>query len=118
MPKFQSVYRANHSTETAMCRIYNDLLVARDNHLVSCVIFLDLSAAFDTVDHIILLDRLNYSFGFSNKVISWFASYLSNREQAVCVEESLSSFKPLTCGIPQGSSAGTYSVLAIYSTSC
>jgi len=63
MPKTQSAYRKYHSTETAVTRVYNDLLLAADRRQVSALWLLDLTAAFDTVDHELLLLRLERQFG-------------------------------------------------------
>ena len=67
---------------------------------------LDLSAAFDTIDHAILLSRLQASFGFSNTVIDWITSYLTDRTQTVCVNDLASDSSPLRYGVPQGSVLG------------
>ena len=80
---FQSAYKQLHSTETALVRVNNDILVALDNHQSVILLLLDLSAAFDTVDHGILLDRLSHHFGICGVALSWFKSYLSNRFQFV-----------------------------------
>ena len=79
----QSAYREGHSTETALLRIHNDLLTATDSHRASCLVLLDFSAAFDTVDYIILLSRLSDNVGLSGVPRSWFASYLGGRTQTV-----------------------------------
>ena len=63
MPTFQSAYRQFHSTETALTKIFNDLLLAADQGQVSALCLLDLASAFDTVDHTLLLTRLRRSFG-------------------------------------------------------
>ena len=97
---FQSAYRANRSTETALLRILHDLLLATDSKQVSLLTLLDLSAAFDTIDHSILLTRLNETFGISNTALSWFESYLSDRTQTVSVNGILSSPSSLNCGVP------------------
>ena len=103
---FQSAYRANRSTETALLRILHDLLIATDSGQVSLLTLLDLSAAFDTIDHSILLSRLHDSFGISSVVLNWFKSYLSGRTQTVSVNGILSSPTSLDCGVPQGSVLG------------
>src|SRR6059036_3485655 len=74
----QSAYRKFHSTETALLRIYNDLLLASDRRKVTALVLLDLSSAFDTIDHQILLDRLASFYGFSGLALSLLRSYLSD----------------------------------------
>ena len=102
----QSAYRKYHSTETAVLSVLEELLSNIDKKLVSIVALLDLSAAFDTIDQGILLSRLEHSFGFHGKVLDWFASYLSERIQFVCVDNIMSASSPLTFGVPQGSVLG------------
>ena len=80
--QFQSAYKPLHSTETALICIYNDIMRATDDGRVGMLIMLDLSAAFDTVDHGLLLDRLRV-VGVRSKVLSWFRSYLDNCHQCV-----------------------------------
>ena len=70
---FQSVYRTHHSTETALLDVTNYLLVSADEGQVSIPTLLDMSAAFDTLDHIILLTRLHDMFGISGKGFEWFS---------------------------------------------
>ena len=84
----QSAYRAGHSTETALLKIVSDLLTALDEDKVSLLSLLDLSAAFDTIDHPILLSRLSYSFGISDTVLAWFTSYLTDCTQTISVNGS------------------------------
>ena len=72
---FQSAYRPDHSTETALLKAVNDLLLAMDEGKLSVLVLLDLSAAFDTIDHDILLHRLQHVFGIQGTVLSWFRSY-------------------------------------------
>ena len=103
---FQSAYKQYHSTETALIRVHNDILTAIDNHGTVILLLLDLSAAFDTVDHDILLVRLREHFGVAGKPLSWLTSYLSNRMQYVSVDDGVSSSHPLQCGVPQGSVLG------------
>ncbi len=102
----QSAYRKFHSVETALLRVQNDILRALDNHYSVLLILLDQSAAFDTVDHSLLLQRLSERFGVRGSALSWFKSYLSERSQTVCIQSTKSSPKRLTCGVPQGSVLG------------
>ena len=106
----QSAYRPNHSTETALLRIVNDLLTAMDNNKICILTLLDLSAAFDTIDHQILLTRLQHSFGISGPALSWFSSYLSNTTHAVTINSLQSEHTTLHYGVPQGFVLGTQSV--------
>ena len=77
----QSAYRKYHSTETALIRVGNDIQRAIDDQCESVLVLLDLSAAFDTIDLEILLERLRFRYGFSNLVLRWFTSYLVDRPQ-------------------------------------
>lgn len=73
---------------------------------VTLLVLLDLSAAFDTIDHGILLERLRSAFGVRDTALSWFASYLSGRTQQVSIDGTLSTKFDLECGVPQGSCLG------------
>jgi len=103
---FQSGYKSFHSCETAIVRVYNDILQSLDQRNCVCMLLLDLSAAFDTVDHNILVNRLHSKFGIRGSVLNWFKSYLSNRYQYVSVDGVSSVSLPLGCGVPQGSVLG------------
>uniref|UniRef100_A0A669B7W6 Reverse transcriptase domain-containing protein n=1 Tax=Oreochromis niloticus TaxID=8128 RepID=A0A669B7W6_ORENI len=103
---FQSAFRPNHSTETALLKVVNDLLVHADNDRTSVLLLLDLSAAFDTVDHGILLDRLEHFIGITGNVLSWLRSYLSGRSQTVNFNNVLSETCVVRHGVPQGSVLG------------
>ena len=81
-------------------------LVALDNHQSVILLLLDLSAAFDTVDHTILLNRLATRFGITGSALSWFTSYICNRYQFISIRGERSSHRPLACGVPQGSVLG------------
>ena len=76
---YQSAYRSGHSTETALLKIKNDIELALDCSEGVLMVLLDLSAAFDTIDHAILLDRLKSRIGISGAALQWLKSYLSNR---------------------------------------
>ena len=90
-----------------MLRIVNDILSALDNNNISVLLFWgDLSAAFDTIDHQILLSRLNSVFGIQSTALQWFHSYLSDRYQSTSVNNSSSSPSQLMYGVPQGSVLG------------
>ena len=81
--KTQSAYRRHHSTETALLKVKNDILLNMNQQHLTLLVLLDLSSAFDTVDHIILLTRLQSHFGICGSPLSWFESYLSNRTQSL-----------------------------------
>ena len=103
---YQSAYKKQHSIETALVRVQNDLLMALDSGCSVILLMLDLSAAFDTVDHSIMLHRLSFRFGIKEKALKWFESYLSDRRQAVVVDANTSSWHSLPFGVPQGSVLG------------
>ena len=79
----QSAYQKHHSTETALLRVQNDILQAIDRKKCVMLLLLDLSVAFDTIDHEILLQRLRVSGGVCGTALAWFRSYLSGRIQSV-----------------------------------
>ena len=103
---YQSAYKKMHSTETALLKMQNDILRAIDQHKTVALLLLDLSAAFDTVDHAILLHRLQSRFGISEKALYWFRSYLDNRWQYVSLRGTKSSCHRTCYGVPQGSVLG------------
>ena len=98
---FQSAYKPIRSTETALVRAHSDIMRAMDGGKVGVLVMLDLSAAFDTVDHDLLLDRLR-EVGVRGRALSWFMSYLSDRHHGVVAEGERSSQTQLGCGVPQG----------------
>ena len=118
LPDLQSAYRAHHSTETAVLKVLSDILLAVDKGDLALLTLLDLSAAFDTVDHATLLRRLEVSYGLSGSVINWFASYLSDRQQFVRCGSSTSKPTRLLCGVPQGSVQGRSFFFSTPQTCC
>uniref|UniRef100_A0A3B3H962 Reverse transcriptase domain-containing protein n=1 Tax=Oryzias latipes TaxID=8090 RepID=A0A3B3H962_ORYLA len=95
-----------NSTETALLKIVNDLRLNYDSQKLSVLVLLDLSAAFDTVDHQILLDRLSSLVGLSGNVLKWFYSYLTDRHFYVSMDTCSSGIHEISCGVPQGSILG------------
>ena len=106
LPSTQSAYRKYHSTETSLVRIHNDIVSAIDQGQVAALVLLDLSAAFDTVDHEVLLNILQQRFGVTGSALDWMTSYLHNRSQIIQLGSTKSSSHNLHCGVPQGSVLG------------
>ena len=103
---YQSAYRKNHSTETALTATMDYIYRAADRSESTVLVALDLSAAFDLVDHTLLLDRLRCSFGITGPALQWLASYLTQRTQVVTIGKFNSPIVDLACGVPQGSVIG------------
>ena len=98
-------FRPKLSTSTALAFFTDSILDNADNGLITASVFLDLSKAFDTVDHNILLPKLKL-IGLDSKSLTWFESYLSNRLQKTSISNTLSSPLPVSVGVPQGSILG------------
>ena len=98
---FQSAYKKGDSTETALTRIHNDILSAINDGECVILVLLDLSAAFDTVDHDILITRLKHRFGITGKALGWIQSYLSERTQFVKIGTERSSSRNLIVVFPR-----------------
>jgi hypothetical protein len=103
---FQSAYVKSHSTETTLLSVHDYIIRAMSLQQVTCLCPLDLSAAFDTIGHSILLERLRSWFGFNNTVLSWIKSYLMHRSFYVKLNGTKSSVFQLSYGVPQGSVLG------------
>ncbi len=103
LDNFQSGFQVHHSTETVLIKIINDIRLNSDTDKISVLVLLDLSAAFDTFDHNILLQRLENWVGLSGMVHKWFRSYLEGRGYYVSIGEQTSQWMSMTCGVPQGS---------------
>ena len=99
-------YMKNHCTEHLLLKVVNDLYLAFDQSRPSVVIFLDLSAAFDTVDHDKLLDILEHDIGIVGIPLKWFKSFLKGRSHKVKIGEEHSELLELLYGVAQGSVLG------------
>ena len=111
----QSAYRKYHSTETAPVWVQNDILRALDNHNAVVLVLLNLSTAFDTINHPILVSRLEHRLGLSDTVFQWFCNYFSGRRQeSVLVGKERSEVRSVDCGILQGSVLGPL-IFTVYS---
>ena len=106
LDELQSAYRLAHSTETAILRVFSDIMNAMDKGQGTVLVLLDLSAAFDTIDHEILCNRLKEWCGIEGSCLEFFKSYLRGRLQAVEIAGQRSEWQELTCGVPQGSVLG------------
>ena len=102
----QSGYRQFHSTETVLLKVTDDILTALDDGKETLLVLLDLSAAFDTVDHDILMDRLHSCIGLRCQALQWFSSYIHGRSFAVFLNGTSSDSITLEYGVPQGSVLG------------
>jgi len=112
---FQSAYKQFHSTETALLKVHNDINLNIDKGKVTALTLLDLSAAFDTIDHSILIKRLALWYGISGRALNWFSSYLTDRHQAIKIGNCFSAVSPTSCGVPQGSVLGPL-LFTLYTT--
>ena len=98
-------FRPNHSTYMAIIELVDKIANAVERNETTVGIFLDLSKAFDTINHDILLYKLEH-YGFRGVALDWFKSYLSNRKQFVRYQMNDSNHKIINCGVPQGSILG------------
>ena len=102
----QSAHCKFLSTETALLKLTNDIIETIDSGKITILTALDMSAAFDTLDHITLLRRLQHTFGLPGYVILWIHSYLTDRSSFVKIDSSSSSSTTILTGVPQGSVLG------------
>ncbi|KAK2189960.1 hypothetical protein NP493_92g03003 [Ridgeia piscesae] len=98
---FQSAYRKNHSTETALLYVTSAVKTAMDQKQGTILLLVDFSFAFDTINHNILIRRLRLRYGFVGKALDWLTSYLKERTQRVVIGDQSSSTTTLTTGVPQ-----------------
>ena len=99
---YQSTYRKNHSCETSLVKLVEDLLWAMEEQLVTAVVMLDLSASFNTVDPDLLLEVLEKRFGVTNNAKQWYCKYIKQRKFIVIIGKNKSEPRQLKCSVPQG----------------
>ena len=99
----QSAYRPCHCIETALLKVVNDLFLSLGKGTISVLALLDFSSAFDTIDHTIIVHRLHTDFGFTDAVLQWFSSYLTDRTHYISLSNHCSAFAPVHSGVSQGS---------------
>ena len=102
----QSAYRPGRSAETALLNVVNDLFLSPNKGNISVQALLDFSSAFDTIDHPFLVHRLHTDFGFTDAVLQWFSSHLTNRTHNVSLSNHCSAFAPVHSCVPLGSVLG------------
>ena len=103
--KHQYGFRKSHSTSMALLHLIDKVSSALENNEFTCSIFVDFSKAFDTVNHYILLKKMQ-KYGFHDVTFEWLKNYISNRQQFVCINGCYSNKARLLCGVPQGSILG------------
>ena len=113
--ELQSAYKQFHSTESALLKVENDILLNMDKGRVTALTLLDLSAAFDTIDHCTLVRRLSSWYGISGIALEWFQSYLHDRSQQVKIQDNISDSVSISFGVPQGSVLGPI-LFTLYTT--
>ena len=102
----QSAYKHHHSVETALTRVQDDIARSLDQRQEVIVVLLDFTSAFDTIDHVIMLNRFAGRYGFDGSVLKWLSSYLSGRSHVVKIGNVFSHTVQDNCGVPQGSVMG------------
>ena len=111
IPDYQSAYRRFYSCETSVLKLVNDILWGMECQEISSLIVCNLSAAFDTVDHLLLLDILSNKFGVGGTALNWFDSYLHPRSLQVMIGKEFSSERDLPLSVPQGKLCRVHSYL-------
>ena len=104
----QSAYRVGHSTETALLKVQNDILQALGSRKAVFLVMLDLSSAFDTIDHALLLGRMSSALHINGSPLNWISSYLTDRSNRVYINGKLSDATTMRYGMPQGSVVGPW----------
>ena len=104
--EYQSAYRPLHSTETALLHVKNNIMQYLHNQQAVFLVLLDLSAAFDMVEHSVLVHRMANEIGLSGTALDWYKSYFTNRTTKVCINDTFSDLHHMYYGLPQGSIVG------------
>ena len=102
----QAAFKRFYSTETTLLKVHNDIMWTMERKGITILVLLDLSAAFDVIDHNVLFTRMELLLGIRGMPLQWFKSYLAARNQRVHIDGSFSSPQDLSCGVPQGSCLG------------
>ena len=116
LPEYQPAYRKNFSCETSLPKLTNDTLWGMENKKITAVIILDLLAAFNTVDHTLLLQVLDTKFRIKDTALHWYEQYLKPRKFRVCINGNYSQEKTLEFSVPQGSTWGACLFISYAST--
>ena len=116
LPTYQSEYRRNHSCKTSLVKLVDDILWDMQEQLVTSVVILDLLAAFDTVDHDLLLDILENGFGVTDNTKQWYHNYLTSRKFRVIIDKDKLEPRQLDYSVPQRSIQGTFLFISYAST--
>ena len=116
MPSYQSAYREHHSYTTTLVRLPNNLLWNMEVQQVTALVAIDLSVAFNMVDHLVLLEVLQHHFGVNGKVLNWMDAYLRPRDFQVNIGNDYSKYIPMDFSVPQGSILGPVLFSAYIST--
>ena len=111
--KYQSGFLPHHSTVFQLIDIFHNICQAFDNNMFSCIVFCDVSKAFDRVWHKGLMFKLRQN-GIEGKLLKWLNSYLSQRKQKVCIKSCFSGSKSIFAGVPQGSVSWASFILSVY----
>ena len=114
LPDFQLAYRKGYSTKTSLIKMTNDILWSMERKEVTAVIVQDMSAAFDTVDHDLLLDILHNRYGIMDTALQWYQSYLRPSGMKVHINDAYSSIRTLNYSVPRGSASGANLFTAYY----
>lgn len=114
---YQSGFRSKRSVNTCIAHLSNQALKGFEVRKSTGTILIDLQKAFETLDHVILLKKLEYN-GFLPETVRWLESYLEKQNLILSLNKSLSEPGPLTCGVPQGSILSFFFISKLHEISC